>query len=229
MPTCAACVKRNSTCHYNSTETRGIRKKHECLQQRQSTYEDLIGFLRTMTEQDAVEVFRLLKAGTDVESIVKHVRDGNLLLQLSLIPETVCQYEFPYMAKMPSHLFISDNPYMSSCLYEVVSSSPAYTYTENRQLVNKYGSAYMMPYHTAKMVEPMIDKITTTQWTMVISDNRLIRRLISLYFTVPHPCAPLVHKDLFLEDMTTGGTSFCSPLLVNAILSIASVKPLCPY
>ena len=182
-----------------------------------------------MTEQDAAEVFRLLKAGTDIDSIVKHVRDGNLLLQLPLISETIYQNEFLYMAKMPSHLFVIDNSHISSCLYKVVSSSSAYTHAENRQLTTKYGSAYMMPYHTTKMVEPLIDKITTTPWTMVTSDNRLLRRLISLYFIGPHPCAPLVHKDLFLEDMAAGGTSFCSPLLVNAVLSIASVATLCPY
>ena len=227
MPTCAACVKRNSPCRYDPTETRQIRKKHERLQQRQTTYEDLIELLRTMTEQDAAEVFRLLKAGRDVGSIVKHVRDGNLLMQLSLTPETVRQYEFPYMTKMPSHLFVTNNPYMDSCLYKAISSSSAYTHTENSQLTTKYGSAYRLPYHTAKMIEPLVDKITTTPWTRVISDNRLLRRLVSLYFTCPHPCAPLVHKDLFLEDMAAGGTSFCSPLLVNAVLSIASV--MIPY
>ena len=176
-----------------------------------------------MTEQDAAEVFRLLKAGMDVEFIVKHVRDGNLLMQMSLIPETTRQYEFPYMAKMPSHLFVTNNPYMDSCLYKAVVSSSTHSHAENRQLITKYGSAYLLPYHTAKMGEPFIDKITTTPWTSVISDNRLLRRLVSLYFTCPHPCAPLVHKDLFLEDMAAGRTAFCSPLLVNAVLSVASV------
>ncbi|KAJ6200931.1 hypothetical protein J3E72DRAFT_183420, partial [Bipolaris maydis] len=191
-------------------ETRQIWKKHGHLQQQQSTYEDFIGFLRTMTEQDAVEVFRLLKAGTNIDSIVKHVRDGNLLLQLSLIPETFSQYESPYMTKMPSCLFVRDSSYMSSCLYKLVSSSPAYTHAENKQLTARYGSAYTMPYHTAKMVEPLIDKITMTPWTIVISDNRLLIRLIFLYFTGQYPCAPLVHKDLFLEDMAAGGTFKCA-------------------
>ncbi|KAH7561888.1 hypothetical protein BM1_02992 [Bipolaris maydis] len=216
-PTCTACVKRNSTCdYYTPTETRQIWKKHGHLQQQQSTYEDFIGFLRTMTEQDAVEVFRLLKAGTNIDSIVKHVRDGNLLLQLSLIPETFSQYESPYMTKMPSCLFVRDSSYMSSCLYKLVSSSPAYTHAENKQLTARYGSAYTMPYHTAKMVEPLIDKITMTPWTIVISDNRLLIRLIFLYFTGQYPCAPLVHKDLFLEDMAAGGTLFFSPLLIES-------------
>ncbi|EMD96008.1 hypothetical protein COCC4DRAFT_122531 [Bipolaris maydis ATCC 48331] len=208
--------RRNSTCdYYTPTETRQIWKKHGHLQQQQSTYEDFIGFLRTMTEQDAVEVFRLLKAGTNIDSIVKHVRDGNLLLQLSLIPETFSQYESPYMTKMPSCLFVRDSSYMSSCLYKLVSSSPAYTHAENKQLTARYGSAYTMPYHTAKMVEPLIDKITMTPWTIVISDNRLLIRLIFLYFTGQYPCAPLVHKDLFLEDMAAGGTLFFSPLLTR--------------
>ena len=176
-----------------------------------------------MTEQDAMEVFRRLKAGTDVGTIVRNVRDGNLLMQLSLTPETTRQFEFPYMARMPSHLFVASNPYVNSRLYRAVSSSTSYTTAEDRQLTTGYGSAYMLPYNTVKLVEPLIDSLTTAPWTTVISDNRLLRRLVSLYFTHPHPCTtPLLHKDLFLEDMAAGKTTFCSPLLVNAILAIAS-------
>ncbi|KAJ8113741.1 hypothetical protein OPT61_g4193 [Boeremia exigua] len=223
QPNCSACIKRATTCSYSQPESRQIRKKYERLQQRESTYEDLIDLIRTMTEEDAAEVFRRLKAGMDVESIVKHVRDGSLLMQLSLMPETTRQFEFPYKASMPRHLLVAGNMYMESRLYSAVSSSPAYTNAQNRQLTTRYGTAYMLPYNTAKLVEPLIDSLTTAPWTRVISDNRLLRRLISLYFTHPHPCTtPLVLQDLFLEDMAAGRTTFCSPLLMNAILAIAS-------
>lgn len=196
----------------------------ELLQKRESTYEDLIELLRVITEQDAAVVFRLLKAGMDVEAIVKQMRDGSLLMQLSVIPATTRRYEFPYMAMMPTHLLFADNLYKESILHEAVTSSQNHTHTELMQLKKKHGSAYMLPYHTVILVEPLIERITATQWTKVTSDNRLFRRLISLYFCCQHPCGPFVHKDLFLEDMVAGKTSFCTPLLVNAVLAIASVS-----
>lgn len=194
------------------------------LQKKESTLEHLIDLLRVMDEAGAAVLFRLLKAGTDVETIVNNVRDGSLLMQLSVMPATTRRYEFPYMATMPAHLFFADNSYMKSKLYEIISSLQDPTHTEVMQLKSKYGSAYVLPYHTVELVEPLIDKITASPWTKVTSDNRLFRRLISLYFCRQHPCGPFVHKDLFLNDMVAGRTSFCTPLLVNAILAIASVS-----
>lgn len=83
---------------------------------------------------------------------------------------------------------------------------------------------YLVPYFSAEMVDPAVEKLTTEPWTRVISDNQLLRRLICSYFTFPHPCGPFVHKDLFLEDMMMCHSDFCSPLLVKAMLSIASVS-----
>lgn len=205
-----------------------------------------------MTEQDTAEVLRRLKAGIDVETIVQYVRDGNLLMQLSLTPETTRRYEFPYTAQMPIHTSIVNNPYMDSLLYQSLfppSSSRSdasgkdgravsnrqndrlcreqYTQEDARQRAtqaSKHHSAYMLPYHIAQMVEPIIDTITAAPWTQITTDDRLFRRLIRAYFCYPHPCGPFVHKDLFLEDMAAGRTSFCSPLLVNAMLANASVR-----
>jgi hypothetical protein len=96
------------------------------------TYEDLIELIRTITKRDAAEVFHCLIAGMDVGSIVKHVMDGSLLMQLSLVPKTTRQFEFTYIAKMPSHLFVSNNLYLP---YKAGSSSSAYTNAENKQLL----------------------------------------------------------------------------------------------
>jgi len=204
-----------------------------------------------MSEQDAAEILRRLRAGMDAAAIVNHVKDGDLLMQLSLAPETRRRYEFPYVPEMPHHLFIADNLYLDSLLYQAALSLPstpsgALTGIGMVQAVNspdhvpgdtnspdnsgraKYATehhiSYYMPYHTGQMAEPLVGKVTTTPWTRVISDDQLLRRLICYYFYYPHPCGPFVHKDLFLEDMAARQTSFCSPLLVNAMLSIASVR-----
>lgn len=67
-----------------------------------------------MDEQDAAKIFLRLKAGADVESVVKYGRDRNLLLQLSVALETTRRYELSLISKMLSHLFGAGNPYLES-------------------------------------------------------------------------------------------------------------------
>lgn len=47
-----------------------------------------------MPEEDAIEVFRRIRAGGDIGAILNHVKDGNLLMQFSLTPEIRRQYDF---------------------------------------------------------------------------------------------------------------------------------------
>lgn len=65
-------------------------------------------------------------------------------------------------------------------------------------------------------------------WTSVTDDDDLVSHLVSLYFTWDHPCAQFVEQGTFLEHMKQGqlDSEFCSPFLVNSILSVASVRSL---
>ena len=116
---------------------------------------------------------------------------------------------------MPSYVFTSDNVYLGSTLYEAISSSwglrssapnedkigphsnadgkvPSHhrdspNGKQRAALSTKYRSAHVVPYHAAHVAEPQVEKITTTPWTRVISDDKLLRRLIRAYFYYPHP------------------------------------------
>lgn len=68
-------------------------------------------------------------------------------------------------------------------------------------------------------------RVPAKPWTGVTDDNDLVSHLVSLYFTWDHPCAQFVDQGIFLDHMKRGELSseFCSPLLVNSLLSIASV------
>ncbi|EUC43101.1 hypothetical protein COCMIDRAFT_38896 [Bipolaris oryzae ATCC 44560] len=224
------------SCRKSKKESRQIRQRYAQLQKQESTHEKLIGMIRSMPEQDVAEIVRRLKAGMDAASIVSFVRDGNLLMQLSLTPETSRRYEFPLVTAMPYHLYIGGNPYLDSPYHRSLFPHSASGSEDSSQRTKVQGvdkdnrraaddeihpSAYELPYHTTQMIEPLMEKVTAAPWTKVISDDRLFRRLISSYFCYPHPCGPFVHKDLFLEDMAAGRTNFCSPLLANAMLANA--------
>lgn len=65
-------------------------------------------------------------------------------------------------------------------------------------------------------------------WTDVTDDHDLVSHLVSLYFTWDHPCGQLVDQLVFVDHMKRGelDSEFCTPLLVNSLLSMASVR--CP-
>jgi hypothetical protein len=68
-------------------------------------------------------------------------------------------------------------------------------------------------------------RVPARPWTGVTDDSDLVSHLVSLYFTWDHPCAQFVDQGIFLDHMRRGDLSseYCSPLLVNTLLSIASV------
>lgn len=69
-----------------------------------SALEELFEVLRAMSEQESYEVLRHTRASVNPEAILNQVRDGNLLMQLSLVPERRRRYEFPYLHEMPTFL-----------------------------------------------------------------------------------------------------------------------------
>ncbi|PVH99462.1 hypothetical protein DM02DRAFT_643005 [Periconia macrospinosa] len=222
-------------CGRYATQTQEIRQRYEQLSQRKTAHEELVDLLKNGTEQDANYILNRLRAGIDVTSILTQVRDGNLLMQLSLVPDTHRKYAFPYSSRIPTYLSSFKNPYFDSLVFKA-AFSPSDTGSSavlqrqpargnKRQSVadaEEYPSAYVVPYHAAQMVEPVLEKITAESWTRVIHDNKLIRHLLRSYFCYPHASGPFVHKDLFLGDMAAGRTRFCTPLLVNALLANAA-------
>ena len=68
---------------------------------------------------------------------------------------------------------------------------------------------------------PVRALIPSEAWTKVTRDAGLVGHLMALYFCWQHPVFVLLSKECFLHDMSKGRTKYCSPLLVNALLSVA--------
>lgn len=173
--------------------------------------------------------------GASATSIVRQIQDGDLLLQMSLVPETRLRYDFPYRAAMPLAIKRSNNPYLGSLMYEAV-----YTESHLRQegdaedpyqrrqdelqeLSKQYPPQYLRPYHAAKLVDSRLDAVDVTRWTRIISDNELLVAILSAYLMQEYPGLTVLHKDTFLRAMVDGDRRFCSPLLVNALMAEACV------
>jgi hypothetical protein len=49
---------------------------------------ELLRIIQSVPEPEALEIFQRLRATRDVEEILRQVQDGNLLIQVSSVPET---------------------------------------------------------------------------------------------------------------------------------------------
>lgn len=203
-----------------------VQEKYEKLRCNKTAYERLFELLKSMPEQDSIDVLKRIRAGGDIGAILSQISEGSLLMQLSVVPETRRRYEFPYISHMPAFLLTPDNPYLKSMVYEATFSIPEFSPANTDMLtLQDLQAPYLKPYHAATLVDPLMLQVSASKWTSVISDDQLLRRLLSGYFLNQHPIFSVVHKDLFLEDMVSGRTRFCSSLLVNALLALACVRP----
>ncbi|KAF1912974.1 hypothetical protein BDU57DRAFT_340740 [Ampelomyces quisqualis] len=220
IPTCDRCAASNTTCQYIETEAREARRRYKELRDRRSAHEELLELLTTLSDTDSFEVIRRLKAGDDVQRLLNQAKDGDLLMQISLVPETRRRYDLPYVASMPESILNQDNHYLNSVVFQTSFNTPEASrkaLTHGAQQ-SEYHSMYLMPYHAAEMVDPLLD-VSVSGWTSVISDNELLRHLLGAYFVHQHPRFFPFHKDIFLRDMGGRRARFCSPLLVNAVLA----------
>ncbi|KAF2686289.1 hypothetical protein K458DRAFT_476818 [Lentithecium fluviatile CBS 122367] len=166
-----------------------------------------------------------IRSGADVESILRHIRAGILLLRLHVAPETRYRFEFPFRSEMPRALQTNGNPYLRSMMYEVGLSMPnaarsgsAPPSPSDRHL---FSPQYLKPYLAATLVEPRLDAVQPSQWTEVSKDNELMRALLRTYLLNEYQWLPCFQKDDFLDDMVSGSRQYCSPLLVNTVLAFA--------
>jgi Fungal specific transcription factor domain len=59
-------------------------------------------------------------------------------------------------------------------------------------------------------------------WTRVTANNAFIHHLMSLYFCWEYPTFATLSKEQFLDDYLYGRRRYCSSLLVNSMLALAS-------
>jgi hypothetical protein len=220
-PRCSACVNRDSECRYGETEARQIRRRYENLKEKRTAHEDLFDMLSTMSERDAADIFRRIRSGANAEALVRHVQEGSLILGLSLTPEMGTRFEFPYLTTIPAALRGSN--YFRSHIFDAIQALDSPTAFSPQTSAVARQSNYAKPLFAAEMVDPLLAEARPSQWTNVSSNDHLMRKLLEGYFIFEYSWDFVFQKDYFLQDMLTGGTTYCSSLLVNALLAKACV------
>ena len=182
-----------------------------------SSYEDFYRMLQARPEEDFTNILRLVKKGYDVNAMLRHIREADLLLQVALKPEQRRRYEFPFNAKWPEFLRQESNPYLQTSFYEADRPSP-----DNLTLGKKSDIIFDIPYHASTLVEPLLTNARISKWTTVTSDEGILVSLLEHYFQHAYHYFTFFHKALFLRDLKSGSAQHCSSLLVNAVLASAT-------
>ncbi|KAG9495310.1 hypothetical protein J7337_013548 [Fusarium musae] len=195
-PACRRCLQRRLACFFvarpGETRSQALNRcTHETSEgssQRSRVYEELVGLLKNLPDQDAQAILQRLRSGTDAASVVNQARVGNVLLQMAVVPETRLRYEFPYRSEMPKE-FELNNPYLNSMLYETAS---LYSQHQTSGTIlpghlaslgsEEQRSPYLKPFHAAQVFDPLLSDVKVSAWTSVCDDDNLMRDLLTLLF-----------------------------------------------
>ncbi|KAK7953110.1 hypothetical protein PG988_013804 [Apiospora saccharicola] len=81
-PQCATCVKRGTDCIYPGVENpQALRRKYQEMELLLRSHQELYDVIQTKSEEEGFEIVRRIRRGHDVDAILDHIRDGDLLLQ----------------------------------------------------------------------------------------------------------------------------------------------------
>ena len=198
------------------------------LRRSHGTMRQFIETLATTQETEAVGLVQLLRQGVLVDSILKRMQGGDLMLQSRLPPETRLRYDFPYRKEMPAALQVQTNPYLNTLLYESAylgaQSSSKGGESHPSSDPAPLASPYVKPYAASKLIDSRLRDIKPSFWTNVSKDDAFLQTALELYFLYEYHFFSGFHRDLFLDDMLSGSEQYCSPLLVNAVLALACVS-----
>ncbi|KAK3369747.1 hypothetical protein B0T24DRAFT_533170 [Lasiosphaeria ovina] len=237
-PKCTECLRRGTECSYDTsgdeTPARALKRKYADLENQTNVYESIYKILATRPESEVAAILRRIRAGEQPEAILRHVQHGDLLLQLSVVPEFRYRYEFPFMVKFPARLQTPGNVYLSSLVYEWDGQQSVEQTQDQRQqqamVVTEPAFSMQprgpcsIPFHAAEVIDPLVDEAEPFNGTSVSPDNSLVRSLLRAYFLHEYNWYTCFQKDCFLEDMDTGRRRFCSSSLVDALLAMACFR-----
>ena len=201
-----------------------------------TAHEAFLALLKTLPEPAAQSFLQLVRSGADVEAVVKAAEAGDPIVQLALTPETRLRYQLPYTPEIPAE-YLPNNPYLSSLIYESASlyqtkDTPKSLDTNRDLQSEELNTVYLRPFHAAQVFDSQVEDAKFSSWTTVCSNDALMREIFKSLLRCEYNFTAAFQKDLFLEDLTSKSTDFCSSMLVNAVLGYACVSvllslPLC--
>ncbi|CAG8298642.1 unnamed protein product [Penicillium nalgiovense] len=223
LPSCAACSSVYHTpCVYdpNSDHRRkGVYKKDtDTLRTRNTTLQTLIQAILNYDEADAFELVRQIRSCDDLEDVAASViaQEKGLMSTDQAAKESarnenmaeIDQFESELAGKM-SELMLDGSRKFIGGTSNLIFLPPGSELHESASIQSNLALNADNQSHAV------------SRWTEVTDDDSLISHLMTMYFTWHYPFFTTLSKNMFYRDYIHGvSSSYCSSLLVNAILAL---------
>ena len=170
-----------------------LKRDIETLRERNGALGIIVASIRSSSDSEVADIVRQIRADENLDTIADSLRKNMLLPRRS-----------------DSHSLEGD---FSDLIGKAFVSRSGET--------RHFGHTSSLGLVSHEEVHPVRNIIPSEAWTEVTRDAALVGHLMGLYFCWQHPVFVLLSKECFLHDMSKGRTKYCSPLLVNALLSVA--------
>ncbi|KAI0132201.1 fungal-specific transcription factor domain-containing protein [Xylariales sp. AK1849] len=223
LPSCAACASVYGTeCVYdpNSDHRRkGVyREKNDSMKARNSTLQILIEAILNAAEDDVPEIVRKIRTCDS----------------LDVVAESILKQDFGNGEEDEDE--ITEEDYTTDMPIEGerdLARKMGELRLENGSVRFIGGTSHLIHFGTSAVpnpepeMEPDSDVDPITSWSDVTKDTELVVHLMNMYFTWHYAYFTTLSKNLFYRDFFRGKpvgtphkTTYCSPLLVNAMLAL---------
>ncbi|KAI9800274.1 MAG: hypothetical protein M1833_003388 [Piccolia ochrophora] len=228
-PSCAACSSVYGTeCIYdpNSDHRRkGVYKKDiDNLKTRNDTLQTLIEGILNLPEDDVASLVNKIRTCDSLDDVAE-----SILLGESGQMGNDDGLESPYVEAIPEADCPTFERELSGKMGELRLDNGSvrfYGGTSNLIYLESEQTRVESPGAFARDQYPQQEQAVTS-WTTVTSDPQLILHLVNMYFTWHYTYFTTLSKNLFFRDFYLGDSnhsgrraSYCTPLLVNTILSL---------
>ncbi|KAJ1323970.1 transcriptional regulatory protein GAL4 [Microdochium nivale] len=94
-PVCGKCAARKIECVYIAHLTpRLLRRRLDDVEEELHSHRELFWLMQSRPEEDAYEIFRRVRRGHDVDALLRHVRDGELLADAATAAKAMAEMRY---------------------------------------------------------------------------------------------------------------------------------------
>ena len=194
----------------------------------------IVKSLRDLRHDDALSLFHQIRDNGNhspsAGSVSPFVRDSHFIRTCLPVTRNDLEFElavrhpvaYPTLFPIPATALENDDFLKPRKVYHISKIVEDATNTGDHDHF-PYDAGFIMAAQTSN-VHKCLRSMDISRWTTTALDNKLAAQVLSLYFRIDYPIIPVFHKELFLSDLTSNRSYFCSKLLVCALLSWACVS-----
>ncbi|KAI6779318.1 uncharacterized protein J7T54_000416 [Emericellopsis cladophorae] len=222
---CAACERRGSICTF---VRRGIDSSDSSPSapgaDRNADASELLGLLISVPPTTAAGFLEDIKEQADTSSALAQIQQrrdvpGRVEISQPLVPPEQGDVEFELMCRQP----IMYPPLVALDL----TLDPTIVSSKKRSRDPSDEDTTAVPPNEASFsIDPRVGAVDMAVWTKVLVSNEDAAQALAWYLETDHPVLALFDADLFLEDLSSYSTRFCTEFMVNALSSWAFMSSL---